>query len=327
MQALAEITRSLKAQDCRLLTLIGPGGIGKTRLAIAAAQNLVVDAPGLVHFSDGVYFVRLISLNSTDQLAPAIADTLDLDFDPNLAPKEHLLGFLRNRKLLLVLDNFEHLLELEGNPTAAGLVADILSAAPGVNVLATSREALNVQGECLYPVEGMRYPSADSTPADFETYSAVQLFVQSARRVRPDFDFTANSECVLCICRLVEGMPLAIEMAAAWLKVLPCNQIASELEQNLDLLTTSLRNVPDRHRSMHAVFEHSWQLLSPSEQVILCKLSVFRGGFTLEEAEEMAGASLLDLAGLIEKSMLKATPSGLYRMHGMLRQFAAEKRT
>ena len=156
-------------------------------------------------------------------------------------------------------------------------------------------------------------------------YSAVQLFAQSARRVQPDFSLPANQDCVLTICRLVEGVPLAIELAAAWMKVMPCTEIAEEIDQGLDFLTTSLRDVPTRHRSLRAVFDHSWRLLSGREREVFRRLSVFRGGFRKQAAAQIAGASLLDLAAMVEKSLLKVTPTGRYRMHELLRQFAAEK--
>ena len=343
VEGLAEVVRRLNDPACRLLTLVGPGGIGKTRLAIRAAQKLATDSFNQAIFAHGVYFVRLASISSPNDLIPAIAEVLSFSVKQDVEPKEELFDYLHKKEMLLVLDNFEHLLtlplkegrseetEFEQEQTeSATLIADILSVEPGIKVLVTSREALNLQGEWVYPVEGMRYPSAEvmnagASPADIEEYSAVRLFAQSARRVQPDFSLSAELDCVLHICRLVEGMPLAIELAASWLKLLSCPEIARQIEQSLDFLTTPVRNVPARHRSMRAIFEHSWQLLSQTEQDILRRLSEFKGGFQQEDAEQVAGASLLQLAALVDKSILRVTPTGHYRMHEMLRQFAAEK--
>ena len=158
-----------------------------------------------------------------------------------------------------------------------------------------------------------------------EKYDAVQLFVQSASRVRVEFSLAAEQTQVVRICQLVEGMPLGIELAAAWLKVLPVEKIAREIERGLDILSTRLRNMPERHHSMRAVFEHSWQLLAEEEQEVLKRLSVFRGSFTHEAAEQVAGASLVILTMLVEKSLVRVTETGRFQMHELLRQFAGEK--
>jgi len=329
---LADIIRRLTDRDCRLLTLVGPGGIGKTRLALQTAERFVETGTAQDFFPHGLVFVSLAGVSSTSGLVSAIAEAANFSFYSSISPRQQLLDYLREKKLLLVLDNLEHVL-------AAGteLIADILAAAPAVKILATSREVLNLQEAWFHPVQGMPFPEADPQPADgdrvdpqatgpsLESYDAVQLFVQSAGRARVDFSLAAEQTHVVRICQLVEGMPLAIELAAAWLKMLPAEKIAREIERSLDFLATRHQNVPERQRSIRAVFEHSWQLLRAEEREALKRLSVFRGSFTEEAAGQVAGASLPVLAVLVEKSLLRVTQSGRYQLHELLRQFAAEK--
>lgn len=235
--------------------------------------------------------------------------------------------------MLLVLDNFEHLLE------GVGLIAELLAAAPHLKLLVTSREALNLQEEWFHPLAGMMLPAASGKgqhpppgQGGMEPESstdAVQLFVQSARRARPDFTLRTEQAAVAHICRLVDGMPLALELAAAWVKVLSCQKIAEEIAHNLDILTTRHQNIPSRHRSMRAVLEQSWQLLSPPEQQVLERLSVFARGFTQVAAHEVADAFLLTLVTLAEKALVRVSQDAAghnrYHMHELLRQFVAEQ--
>jgi predicted ATPase/DNA-binding SARP family transcriptional activator len=334
---LAKVTQFLADPACRLLTVVGPGGVGKSRLAIQASAELVPT------FTDGVWFVPLAGLDSADRLAATILDALPISAFGSTDPEAQLLNSVQNKRLLILLDNFEHL--MDGTP----LLTRMLDRAPGLKVLVTSRERLNLRGEWLFPLRGMRVPTQGTmveaqkalsneagTPSEkavsaLKGYSALQLFAQCARRVRPDFSLaSAAASGAVRICQLVEGMPLAIELAAPWVRIMPCHEIAQEIEGDLGILTTTLRDVPQRHRSMRAVFDHSWGLLSVEERDVLMRLSVFRGGFDREAAGVVAvrlgqsPASLALLSALVDKSWLRAAPSGRYDMHELIRQYAAE---
>jgi predicted ATPase/DNA-binding CsgD family transcriptional regulator len=262
-----------------------------------------------------VYFVPLQPLTTPDFIVPTIADSLKFTFYGEGDPKTQLLHYLRDKHLLLLLDNFEHLLD------GVDLLPEILDHAPGVKLLVTSRERLHLREEWVFDVRGLFYPEQD-TGDWLDDYTAIQLFIQHARRAGyalADEDRPA----IIHICQLVEGMPLAIELAAAWVRHMPCVEIARQIESSLDLLTTTIRNVPDKHRSMHAAFEHSWRLLTEEERAVYGKLSVFRGGFTRNAAEQVAGATLPILVSLVDKSLLRVDASGRYSLQELLRQYAA----
>ncbi len=312
-EELAEISRLLDRPACRLLSLAGLGGIGKTRLALEAARAKIGA------FLHGVYFVPLASLRSVEFLLPAIAEAVGFSLYGATDAKGELYNFLREKEMLLVLDGLEHL------PGAAELVAEILARAPGVKVLATSRERLRLQEEWVLVVPGLRVP-AGARDNRAEEYSAVQLFLERARRTDVHAMLEeAEIPHAVRICQLVEGMPLAIELASAWVGAIPCREIESEIEHNRDFLITSLRNVPERHRSLRAVFEYSWASLSETEQDVFAKLSVFRGGFRRSTAEEATDATLSLLSALVDKSLLTRTDAGRYQIHDLVRQFAGEK--
>lgn len=338
---LLEIATRLQDPACRLLTLVGPGGIGKTRLALAAAQQLLdcnfwllEEQPALATpkraqrtpakfqnplFPDGVFFVPLADVQAADRLATTIAGVLHFTlFRRDEEPLAQLTQYLADKRLLLVLDNFEHLL------AGAALVTTLLVQAPGLKVLTTSRERLNLHGEWLLDVPGLAYVQ-EGTAAQITECSAVQLFVQSARRVKADFCLDEqNTAAVARICTLVEGLPLALELAATWLRVLACQEIVAEIEQNLTILAATQRDLPPRHRSVRALFDTSWALLSAEEQSVLQRLAVFRGGFRREAAAIVAGAPLPLLLALVDKSLLRSEGNGRFNMHELVRQFAAE---
>lgn len=328
-EELAEIAERLEQPTCRLLTLVGPGGIGKTRLAFQAAAEQVG------YFLNGVFFVPLAAVNSSRFLPAAIAEAIGLAFSGKETPQVQLLNYLRDKEMLLVLDNFEHLLspasnegELDG-PDGTELPVEILAQAPHVKMLVTSREPLSLRAEWLIDVQGLALPELDGGAA-VETYSAIRLFVESACRVDASFQFTGETiPATLHICQLLEGMPLGIELAATAVRSYPCKQIAAQIEQNLDFLATSMRDVPARHRSMRAVFDHSWRLLTPQEQAVFGQLSVFQGGFTSAAAQAVIGQRALTaerfLIALADHSLIQHGTAGRYALHTLLRQYAAEK--
>jgi predicted ATPase/DNA-binding SARP family transcriptional activator len=303
---LAEIARLLADPDCRLLTIAGPGGAGKTRLAMAAARQ--AQATAIAAFAAGVAFVPLQSVAAPEAIVPAITSALGLSFQGQDDLQSQLLRFLGDKALLLVLDNFEHLLE------GATLVLDLLQGAPALKLLVTCREPLAVEGEWVLDVAGL------------ERGASIELFLQRARQTRAGFAPSAAEQADLeRICRMVGDVPLALELAASWLRLLSVGEIRQELERGLDVLAANRRDIPERHRSMRAVFDSSWARLSPEEQAVLARLSAFRGGFTREAAERVADASLTQLAGLVSRSLLHRAEGGRYDLHELLRQYAAEK--
>lgn len=307
---LAALGRLLNDPLCRLLTLIGTGGIGKTRLAIEAASRQQE------RFSSGVCFVPLAALSSSTYLVEAIADALAFSFQGQIEPRAQLFDHLSTRQLLLVLDNLEHLLD------GVTLLADILQHAPDMKLLTTSRERLNLQSEWVYTVEGLDIPPTDQAERA-EEYTAVELFVHSARRTRAEFTLQAEERpAVVHICQLVEGMPLSIELAAAWVSVLSCNEIAQEIERSFDFLVTSASDVPDRQRSQRAVFDHSWNLLTAEERHTLSRLALFQGGFERIAASEVADATMPTLLALNSKSLVRRADNGRFDLHEAVRQYA-----
>jgi predicted ATPase/DNA-binding CsgD family transcriptional regulator len=308
-EEIASLQGYLADPTCRLLTLVGPGGIGKTRLALEVARSLA--------FADGVRFVDLQPVNTSEVLINAIANTLGLLLSGPEGPRRQLLSYLSTHEMLLLLDNFEQLLD------CVDLLADILTIAPNIKLLVTSREALNLQEEWLWQVGGLQVPDHPAV-TNIGSYSAVQLFAERVRRTRQDFALTGQEASVTHICQLVEGLPLALELAAGWTKALSCAEIVDEIQRGLDFLKTNKRNMPQRHQSMQAVFDHSWRLLTESERQAFSQLSVFRGGFRREAAEQVAGADLSTLAGLMDKSFLRVSAGGRYEIHELMRQYGDE---
>jgi predicted ATPase/DNA-binding SARP family transcriptional activator len=308
----AEITELLADPQLRLVTLVGPGGVGKTRLSLACAAQVAEQ------FADGVAFAPLAPVHDVATVYPALATALALTFagTSELAAQVH--HFLHNKTLLLVLDNLEHLL------TEVDFVVTLLAEAPQVKLLVTSRERLNLQEEAVYTVGGL--PLLTEASDESADSAALQLFLQAARRTRSQFQPTTDDlPAIAQICRLVDGIPLGIELAAAWVHLLSCQEIAAEIGRNLDFLATPARNVPERHRTLRAVFDHSWHLLTPGEQRLLRQLSVFQGGFTRDLAVAVTGATLPVLGALVNKSLLRRNEDSRYELHEQVRQYAYRK--
>lgn len=314
---LAAMEKIFNDPQCRLLTLTGMGGIGKTRLAIEFASRQRGS------FADGVHFVPLVSVNSAELIIPTIAEALEFSFSGPADLQEQLFNYLAHntkQPALLVLDNLEHL--LAQSSSAAEVVSEIIQRFPNIKILCTSRERLNLHGEWVYELHGLPVPPVEFADK-LDEYSAAVLFMQRARHIQPDFQVNESERLELIrICRLVEGVPLAIELAAAWIGMLSCREIAREIETNIDFLTTAMRDVPERHRSLRATFDHSWKLLSDAEREALSRLSIFHGGFDRRAAEKVAGASLPLLASLVAKSLVRRDEAGHYSLHEAIRQYA-----
>ena len=319
----AEIHTRLNQSYCRLVTLVGPGGAGKTRLAIAAARER------LNEYADGVWFVPLAGVHEqsgesgslSNTIATAIAASIGLPLSSAAEPLRQLRSQLSDKHLLLVIDNFEHLLD------SVGVIRDIIEHAPRVQLLVTSRSVLNLQSEWLIEVTGLPFPANEWAPAEAaEMPPAVVLFEERRKQVQPKpIDTLEERAAIRRICRLVEGMPLAIELAASLTRSARCSDIAATITHNLGNLTTTFRDIPARQRSLRAVFDVSWQHLTVDEQLLLAQLSVFRGGFTVEAASDVAQAASATLRALQDKSFLHQPQRGRYTLHEVLRFFASEK--
>ena len=313
--ALAEIHQLLLNPACRLLTLVGIGGMGKTRLGLQAAER--AHRQGL--FLHGVFFVSLLGIDSMSLLATAVANAIGFALTGSREPAAQLQAYLRDKEMLLLLDNFEHLWE-----EAVELV-QFLRQAPNLKLLLTSREPLNVQWEWPVWVEGLAVP-ANAPLETIQQHEALQLFYGRFRAMQPDFALTPEMvPHAVAICQLVGGMPLAIELAAAAGRQYSCAEIAAAIQQNLDFLTSRYRDTPPRQRSLRAVFDYSWQQLTAVEQQIFARLGLFQGGFTIEAAAKIAGAPAALLERLIEKSLLQRQPNGRYQLHETVRQYARSR--
>ena len=311
---LATIESLLLKTECRLLTLLGPGGNGKTRLAAQAAERAWQHSL----FLDGVFFVAVEEVDTLLLLATAVAEACHIPLTSGQEPQTQLITHLRHKEMLLVLDNFEQLLG------TANWLSKLLSAAPGIKLLITSRERLAVQWEWVVSVDGLPYPPP--TASNVAEFSAVQLFMNRAQAVKPDMAWTTAVQTETAhICQLVNGIPLGIELAAANLHRFTCTEIREAIAHNLDILTSHYRDSPARQRSLRAVFDYSWSLLSPTEQSFFAALSVFRGGFTLESGTAITHISRPVLSVLQERSLLhRDERNGRYHLHHTLRQYAQE---
>jgi predicted ATPase/DNA-binding SARP family transcriptional activator len=308
---LRRIAEQLARPDCRLLTLIGQGGVGKTRLARRALADL---APG---FPDGAVFIPLEDARQASELGSQLARELGVSLAGGAEALEPIIAFLRDRQMLLVLDNVEQLA-----PHAA-LLERLLQACPGVRMIATSRVRLAVPKEWLLPLDGLPCPEAEDQDR-IEAFDAARLFIRAAQRVEPSLVAAVEADAIADICRQVDGLPLALELAAAWTRALSCAAIADELRRGSELLRTVDPARPVRQASIEAVFEQSWRHLGASEQKALSRLALFHGGFTADAARSVAGVSLPVLAALFDKSLLRRDGSRHY-LHPLVQQLAAEK--
>jgi predicted ATPase len=321
MAAIRELVRR-----SRVVTLTGAAGAGKSRLAIRCAQDLLAD------FEDGVYFVPLAAVGEADLVAPSIARAIGLDLDPGRATDEQLVAALRERETLLVLDNFEHLL------AAASIVATIVASAPRVRVLVTSRAKLRVSGEREFAVDPLPVPGPAGS-GDLERltdYGAVALFVDRAMAVNPAFRLdAANAAAVVAICRRLDGLPLAIELAAARSALLPPDALLTRLEGGLAVLSGGARDLPDRHRTLRHAIAWSVDLLSSSEQALFRRLAAFVDGFDLpavdavsNRSEELGLDTLDGLTALTEASLVRqvaASGEPRFAMLTTVRDFGLER--
>ena len=332
---LALLAEKIVAPTCGLITLVGDGGIGKTRLALALAEQV------RTAFPSGVWFVSLATVSPdnelsdksnqsfpiAERLATAIATRLSLPLRPGASAVDQLVQRLAGQRLLLLLDNFEHL------PGAEPVLVDLLQAAPSLCLLVTSRRRLGLQAECVFRLEGLPVPpitiragQPSTALEDLQHYSSIQLFVERAERTQGGFALREPDwGAVARICQLTEGLPLGIELAAALTDQHSCTEIADAIAATVDTLASSMADLAPRHRSLRALFEYSWQLLTRHERASLARCSVFRGGFSPEAAAAVAGCSSQVLTSLVDKSRLRQDDATRYGMHELLRQLAVEK--
>ena len=314
---LAEIGTLLSRPEQRLVTLLGPPGVGKSQLSIQVAADQLRSR----HFPDGVFLVELDNLTTANLIPVVIAEALGMDLRGAHSVLAQVIRFVGEKGVLLVLDNYEHLIE------AASLTTELLSTCPNLKLLVTSRVRLRVREEWIFDVDGMDYPEDPTLPLEQVLhFDAVRLLVLRSRQTRFRRALTQGSvPAIVKICTMLDGLPLGIELAASWLRYLPPQSIADEIEKNLGFLETTTRNVPERHKSIKAAFESSWRLLSAREQGVLRRLSVFFGGFSHQAALEVVGATLPVLAALVDKSLLRVNSAGRYDRHPLVYWLTVEK--
>ncbi|MBX0327345.1 tetratricopeptide repeat protein [Oscillochloris sp. ZM17-4] len=323
----AQALACLGAPGCRLLSIIGPGGVGKTCLALHVAQQLLAASRRGAAFADGLAFVGLapVLAGPTDEsagpiLAARVAEALGFTFAGPEPPMAQLARHLREKALLLVLDNCEHL-------PVAGFVVELLEQASSLAIMVTSRRRLNLGGEQIVELEGLAFPSGPLAESRvmLEGYPAIELFRQTARAVNPRLAWTGVAAAAAArICRLVSGLPLAIDLAARLARLMPVEEIADGIAASLEFLQSSRRDLPERHRSLRAVFDHSWELLGQAERRALQQLAVFPASFAREAAAQVADAGLPLLAELVDNSLVRQS-AGRYELLEPVRQYAAEQ--
>ncbi|MDJ0753850.1 MAG: BTAD domain-containing putative transcriptional regulator [Ardenticatenaceae bacterium] len=315
----------------QLITIIGVGGVGKTRLAVQAARHQKES------FKDGIFFVPLESLSSPNQIATTVANILGLNlsnFDQQEPVEDRLLKYLEYQEVLLIFDNFEHLLGTSQTDHFS-LLSTVLSKAPKSKIIVTSRDRLNLSQEFIFPIEGLRYPNlrdkmelsdAINQP---EKYDGLSLFLDCVRRIRPEIEFKSDQlETIATICNLIDGLPLAIKLAAAWVAILSFSEIQNEIETSLDILETRELDIPTRQQSIRAVFEYTWQMLTEEESDSLARLSILGDapeGFNRASAERIANATLPILLSLSHKSIITRGLNGKFHIHPLIRHYSADR--
>lgn len=305
------IHKLLFDERVRLVTILGAGGMGKTHVAIEVAHQISEQ------FIDGVYFVSLAAISNPRNIAASIMDKMGLAHKTGQSPEQVLLSFLLNKQVLLVLDNFEHLLK-----DGIDFITELLQDNPTVKLLLTSRERLRLSSEVIVVLEGLSY--AMDVGDNPQTFSAMRLLLRRLQGITPDFEPNEeNWHSIQRICQLTQGMPLAIILAASWFEMLSLDEIAEEITDSIDILQSQFRDLPERQRSMRATINSSWKRLTPVEQRIFASLSVFRGGFSRQAAQAIAGAKLFHLQTLVDRSFIVAS-DGRYQIHELLRQYAWE---
>ena len=319
---LERLCQVLLEASCRLVTVLGAGGVGKTSLALEAGRRMAQ------HFEDGVCLVELDTQQAGLSLLPMIARAVGLDLRSSTSGQlrsskadlfEQVCAYLQERQILLILDGFEGLLH------ETGQVSRLLQALPTLRIMATSRLRLSLASEQIFLVQGLSFP-AENAVENLDGYAAVQFFSEAARRHNPDFVLNEEDlKSVAAICRINQGLPLGILLAAAWANVLTPGQIITAIQSSLDFLAVDWHDLPDRQHSLRGTFDHSWRLLKESERSIFLRLAVLRGSFTSERALQVAGASLENLKSLIEQSLLQHATLDRFRIHDLLRQYAQEK--
>ncbi len=313
---LSIISNRLSLEQCRLLTIVGLGGVGKTRLAHEASKQALESG----NFSAGVWWVPLVAITATDSIYFAIATALSLELDESSSVETQLLNKISDKKLLIVLDNFEHLLDDNLEP-----IKTLLSETKQLKLLITSRQPLNIDEEYLFDLSSLPIPEEDCVGSDYENIDAIKIFCHKAKRANHEFALTdSNKDDVYRICQILDGLPLAIELAAARLRSLSCKDIADELEHDFEFLhQTQSKKV--KQRSLRLIFEQAWTRLKPEEQRVLCGLSMLKGRFTRDEALETVRGDFATLTGLVEASLVKRYHSKNYQIVETIRRYASEK--
>ena len=310
---LAKLHEYLAAPDSHLATVVGISGVGKTRFVLQGATQ----AMGV--FRQGVNYVSAAAISTPEALSHAIVRALALPLLGQRNAATQLISQLRNRETLIVLDQLDH------HPGVPRFLHELIQQARGVRLLVASSNRLDLPGEWVLPLYGLRVPETDD-PNQVRRSDAVQLFMQAVQRVRGVNGLSTDElPHVARICRLVEGMPLGIELAAAWARLLSYQEIAEEIEKNYRFLATASPGTPERHLSLTAAFDHSWNQMATEERTLFRRLSVFRGGFVREAAEQVASASLQTLAALMDKCLIQRRLSGRYQIHGLLRSYGEQK--